>query len=1567
MIRSKWQICYRLFIAVVVFVACAVPSIESRAESGSYSITVGTQSNIRAGEQTTVSVDISSGAAAYVLQFTLNYDSSKLELVEVQSGSAFGSIAPTLNDGEEGKIYLAWESISNSLTAGGNLLTLIFRAKDDSSGSASIAIANDENFICCDQNYDDIPINIKNGNLQIQQLIKVTGIEIDGVGSVERTKSINLTALVSPEDADNKSILWSVKPISGKATISHDGILTGDAIGEVIIEATALDGSGITAEKEIRITPKMVTSIEIHKVEFATLHKSVEILATITPFDADNKGLEWSVSEGTEYGSIDSKSGLFTPLAEGAVIIRATAADGSGTYGEATIQIVDYKVQINGKSEVFAGKTLQLSSTLMPSNLTNSSVVWSLKSGDSAYASISATGLLTAKALTHRQTITVIASAKDGVALQAEKQITIYPVTTAIQILKNDVNVTGQTLVLNSGAAETITFTSAMIPSDASIGVNWSISATTAATLEVTNEGKNAVISPVTGKSGRITLTAKANDGSGKSAVVYIQVAVISSGVTVSDPKAGTLYAGKSTQLVAMFADPQPSNTAVKWVLSPEYDAYATLSTTGLLTAKLVTEAVVVKVAAMPADGGPASEPYEVTIKSLTNSIQILRGETYVTNTTQLVDTVREVGLTLTAVAWPYSASQDITFSSSMPSIATVDEDGVVAVLTTGLVTITAKATDGSGKLATVKLNIVSLPQTIEAVSPVLDLRGGASATYRVKDTETAANEILPASQVRWTLEGDYSNIANITSGGSLTTYAVNAPQTIILRAEVIGNEENANTTVEVTIYPAMQAIQLNNEGMPLTGSVVFDTYTMPDGGGESVTLTVKTIPSDAMQDVTWTSSNPAIATVTDGVLAPVWNATTHAYNKGVATITAKAKNGTGLSASTSVQVVSLTQSVVLSTRSGATELISGTSVQLTATLGNPAATNPKVYYSIVSGTEFATVSTSGLVTAKTVFREQIIVVRATTADGTSQDELGLTIKPKEADPLVIQTIDGRTTFNGTRQGYDVKSAAAAVQIAAVGCATGNPVIVKWTVSPSTIGKVSIIGGIATLQSLTTGVVTVMATDAKGRTASFSAEFYKPASTLTIMPPKGMDVSALTLSSGKTMQLTATIAPTSGVTTSGVNWYIGEDIEGGIKYYKDTRLASISSTGFVTAKAGLTSPTPIMVYAVTKNAPYLTNSVEITLTPAVTGVDIKLGSDVVNNRTIVWDLAATPLFLNALVYPDTANQTVAWSSSDSTIAKIAANGTVTALKAGTVTIIAKADGKSASFKLALNVLVTGVEITSKAGFNMRAGGTLQLSAAFTPNNATDKRVSWKLLDDGAQFATLSASGLVTAKASTKQQTIEVQLTSLADTSNTYKQTITIYPATTKVQILDTEERDATGKTLILDLNDATEMMLSARNLPSIDGGALQGVTWKSSNTAVLRVSEDGTLTAVKNATTGLYYTGTVTITATATDGSGKYATVQVFVGYLVKGITFGDGLTVKGGYILTLKPTFDPVNATNRAVKWTIKASDTPFATISSTGVITAKKLTEARDITIYCEALDGSGVIAEVTVTITL
>ena len=74
------------------------------------------------------------------------------------------------------------------------------------------------------------------------------------------------------------------------------------------------------------------------------------------------------------------------------------------------------------------------------------------------------------------------------------------------------------------------------------------------------------------------------------------------------------------------------------------------------------------------------------------------------------------------------------------------------------------------------------------------------------------------------------------------------------------------------------------------------------------------------------------------------------------------------------------------------------------------------------------------------------------------------------------------------------------------------------------------------------------------------------------------------------------------------------------------------------------------------------------------------------------------------------------------------------------------------------------------------------------------------------------------------------------------------------------------------LEDDLHWDLEAFSYPS---NASQDVKWKSSNKKVITIDEDGIMRPVWDAKNGSYKTGTVTITATAADGSGKKASFKI--------------------------------------------------------------------------------------------
>ena len=175
-----------------------------------------------------------------------------------------------------------------------------------------------------------------------------------------------------------------------------------------------------------------------------------------------------------------------------------------------------------------------------------------------------------------------------------------------------------------------------------------------------------------------------------------------------------------------------------------------------------------------------------------------------------------------------------------------------------------------------------------------------------------------------------------------------------------------------------------------------------------------------------------------------------------------------------------------------------------------------------------------------------------------------------------------------------------------------------------------------------------------------------------------------------------------------------------------------------------------------------------------------------------------------------------------------------------------------------------------------------------------------------------------------------------------------------VDIINEDNDVRNSETLVIDLaSDTIALQLFANVIPV---EASQSVTWRSSDKSIATVSEDGLVLGLKS--------GTVTIIATATDGTGVKAACRVAVANLAKEITITGDDTVVSGKRITLKAEVLPTVTTNKKMSW--ESSDPDIATVSVKGVVSAKQVDETKTVTITATAQDGSGVAAEWVVTVT-
>ena len=155
-----------------------------------------------------------------------------------------------------------------------------------------------------------------------------------------------------------------------------------------------------------------------------------QLIATVLPTDANQKEVEWSVSDSEV--AVITETGLLTGLKNGTVKVTATAKDGSGVKGDKTYTVsgvtgsavLIQSIAITAAA-ITNGQPLQLTTQITPANATNKTLTWTTSS--QAIATISADGLLTPKL---NGKVTITATSTDGSGKSAQIEIIISGVTT---------------------------------------------------------------------------------------------------------------------------------------------------------------------------------------------------------------------------------------------------------------------------------------------------------------------------------------------------------------------------------------------------------------------------------------------------------------------------------------------------------------------------------------------------------------------------------------------------------------------------------------------------------------------------------------------------------------------------------------------------------------------------------------------------------------------------------------------------------------------------------------------------------------------------------------------------------------------------------------------------------------------------------------------------------------------------------------------------------------------------------------------------------------------------------
>lgn len=161
---------------------------------------------------------------------------------------------------------------------------------------------------------------------EIPQPVAVQAVYLNATSmEITEGESATLVATISPNDAENKTVIWSSSNLSIASVVN--GKVTALKAGKATITVKTDDG-GKTATCEVTVNAKVypVTSITLDKTS-VELKEGDEftLTATIKPDNATNKNVIWSSSDSTVASVL---SGKVKAHKSGRVIITARAEGG---------------------------------------------------------------------------------------------------------------------------------------------------------------------------------------------------------------------------------------------------------------------------------------------------------------------------------------------------------------------------------------------------------------------------------------------------------------------------------------------------------------------------------------------------------------------------------------------------------------------------------------------------------------------------------------------------------------------------------------------------------------------------------------------------------------------------------------------------------------------------------------------------------------------------------------------------------------------------------------------------------------------------------------------------------------------------------------------------------------------------------------------------------------------------------------------------------------------------------------------------------------------------------------
>ncbi len=1092
------------------------------------------------------------------------------------------------------------------------------------------------------------------------------------------------------------------------------------------------------------------------------------------------------------------------------------------------------------KSTLAIGENATLIATVSPSDATNAKVIWT--SSNSKVATV-ADGVVTAIS---PGTAIITAKTDDG-GFTSKCEVTVLEDiihVESVELLGKD----GKELTdfeLRKGDSTLLAV--AVSPANATDqSIVWTSSDSTVFKV---NDGLVKAVG-----AGKATLTAYTADGGMMQSVV---ISISNPATTISlDQTEITLYEYK---MVLLKATVEPADNDSKLIWTSSNEDLVTVNQLGEIYSKQVSgddNTATIRVSS--ADDPEVFAECKVTVSCKVTGVRFETTDIYV-----------KEGCTAQARAVVYPArsdNKDIEWKSSDIAVATVDANGLVTGLKAGDAVITVKTKDGS-KEASCTVHVISRVASISITASSNEIPCGSSAI--LKASITPGNATFPG--VKWTSSNE--TVASVDSTGKVEALSVG-------HATIIASSCDGGFTAscEIRVTSALTSISMQSKEI--------DIYQ-----GASAAIGISYTPADATDvNVKWTSSDTTVIQIING--------TAVAMKPGKATVTASCGM---IKDNCLVNVYAHLTGIELDKQS--LSLIKGNSGTLKATLSPKGISEEDSVTEWVSSDEsVAKVSQDGLVTALksgtcviTVYSKdkkfnskcnvsvtnpvksfalapsanvlyenetaQLSATEITPADADAVtytwESSDKTIATVSSTGLVTAVKAGKTTITAKVKGNESVKASASVEVKChvSGISASKSELeltvgetesgIKVTVSPDrasdkTFTATSSDSSIAGVTVNQDGTISINALKAGKAQITLKSKDQGKETVIKVNVIENIPVSEVVISrnaiaviEGKSDTLSAKVLP-ANAHDKDLLWKSSDETvvkvtNGQISAIKPgTATISVSSVSNSSASASCTvtvNPAPVPVTS---------------LTPSNTSITMTEGT----NRKV-----------SIKVAPDNAtDKSLTWSSSNTKVATVLADGQINAIAPGTATITAKAkDGSNASCTISVTVItntpvnpdvhVKSINIIDDIS-TIYVGEVVRVHAIISPANATDKAVNWSVSTSSidvvkARCGKTTSNAVEGILTGLKPGTARITISS-NDKYNGITRSVTMSVTVIKREVA------VTLSAVALKMKPGEQFCLKATVKPA--SSAAKGLTWSSSASDVASVDSNGNVTALKAGT-----------------------------------------------------------------------------------------------------------------------